>query len=286
MKKNFNKDNQLLDKYVLPLDKIGSCIQLFSIPFESNEPYPIEYENGKYLYMTFNRLMPYRGNVEITPYDVNLINVIRSFKKRRSEHGEPIDIVLDDIINVIYKTKKQEYYKTVKERLEYLSTTKIYIDYAEVYNDITKNEKYKLDEKGISSYLINLTSRIEKKKGIETVVYTVRDTPLQFYTDITGRETSMNPEYVLNGRISNKELAIKMYIMTKLCSRNINELTIEKIINDLCIVKDKNKRYLETIYKIVNELKVIAKLKNIHYRNVKNEKVDDIRKAYKISIVK
>ena len=286
MKKNFNKNNQILDKYSLPLDKIGSFIGLFNIPFESDVAYPIEYENGKYLYMTFNQYMPYRGQVELTPYDISLINVIRSIKKHRSKDGEPVEIVLDDIINVIYKTKKQEYYKIAKERLEYLSTTKVYIDYTEVYNDITKNEKYKLDEKGISNYLINLTSKTTKKKGIETVVYTIYDTPLQFYTDATMRETSINPEYVFNGRITNKELSVKMYIMTKLCSRNINELTIEKIINDVGVIKDKNKRYLEMIDKIVNELKVIGKLKNLHYRNVRNEKVDDIKDAYKLSIKK
>lgn len=286
MKKNFNKNNEILNKYNLPLDKIGSCIGLFNIPFESDVTYPIEYENDKYLYMTFNQYMPYRGTVELTPYDINLINIVRSIKKSRGKDGEPVKIVLDDIVQVIHNNKKPEYYKKAKERLEYLSTTKVYIDYTEKYNDITKNEKYKLDKKGVNDYLIKLTSEITKRKGKEIIEYTVYDTALQFYTDATKRETSINPEYVLNGRIVDKELAVKLYIMTKLCSRNINELTIEKIITDVGIVKDKNKRYLKMIDKIVNELRVIGKLKNIHYRNIRNEKVDDIMKAYKISIVK
>lgn len=287
MKKN--RIETLLPNYRLPLDKIGSGINIVDIPFESGKRYKIEYETGKYLCMTFKEMQAESGkNIMFTEKDITITNIVRSIKYDKETIGEEPTFTLTDIVNIMYRgNNNKRYFEDTKKRLDFLRTTEVTIDYTDYYNELVKKDA-RLDLRDITNWVINLKRERAVTNGIEHIKYTVLDTPLQFYTELTKREITVPTRDMLDGKITNKRLGIRSYLLTRLGSKNITEVTIEKMLVEKHIRKDPHKRYLKDIDEEVKDIaaKGLNRYENIHYRDRNNKKVSDIKDAYKISIKK
>ena len=86
MKKN--KIDKILPSIRIPLDRIGSGIDIVNRIIENNKPYQKAYEEGKKVSITFNALLAESENFVLDNVDFQIINLVRSIEKDKKQKNQ------------------------------------------------------------------------------------------------------------------------------------------------------------------------------------------------------